>query len=59
MDPNARIQRLRSNVAREGAQNGVVVDASLLGQHTDFSDFSEKSGPGDKEPNFSDFVDKP
>lgn len=57
MDVTVRVERLRDRLQDLGERSGTAC-AGESATHTDFSDFSENTGPGDREPNFSDFVDR-
>lgn len=52
-----RVERLREQLVRSGERSRTQ-SADTSATHTDFSDFSESTGPGDREPNFNDFVDQ-
>jgi hypothetical protein len=54
--PTTRIDRIRTHLAQLG-ERSVTSDASEAGDHRDFDNFSENTGPGDKEPSFTDFAD--
>lgn len=57
MNVDMRINRLRAALVDYGERRRSMGDA-MVATHTDFHDFSEKTGPGDREPNFTDFVQK-
>ena len=57
MSVTARIQHVREVLTGLGERQ-LTGGARMVSSHTDFDDFSEKTGPGDREPSFSDFSDK-
>jgi hypothetical protein len=55
-DVAVRVDRLRDQLTQLGERRKSDL-LSTTATHTDFYDFSENTGPGDREPNFNDFVD--